>query len=440
LNLLEKAKQLVQDYTLCDHCLGRQFSDISTGTTNQKRGITIRKLLINDAITQSDNPDFLFEEALSKSGSIIVEDTLKKSEKTTEEATPCYLCQDLLKLANHLVDIIEPELKDIEFQTFLMGTTLTKEFWERERELKGEIEVLQTEYLKQEFNRIVGKKLAKRMSITTDFDSPEVVVEIDPITLKFNIKVKPLYIYGRYLKFIRTIPQTRWPCFKCKGKGCEQCNNTGKRYQESVEELMENKIILTAKSSKGVLHGAGREDIDALMLGNGRPFVFEVITPQIRTIDLKKLQEEVNSYCKGKIEVRELRWSSKNEVRNLKGSAETTVKKYRAKVSFEEDVEDKTMDEIERFFVNKSIDQRTPNRVAHRRADKIRKKKVFSVECTQTSKRNIEAIITCDGGCYVKELISGDEGRTNPSISQIAHNQAICEELDVLEVRKNIET
>ena len=46
------------------------------------------------------------------------------------------------------------------------------------------------------------------------------------------------------------------------------------------------------------------------------------------------------------------------------------------------------------------------------------------------------AIITvhCEGGLYVKELVSGDEGRTKPSLSELLGAPALVEELDVINV------
>ena len=43
-------------------------------------------------------------------------------------------------------------------------------------------------------------------------------------------------------------------------------------------------------------------------------------------------------------------------------------------------------------------------------------------------------IIKTQGGLYIKELISGDEGRSQPNISELLNNKSICEELDVIEV------
>jgi tRNA pseudouridine synthase 10 len=184
-----------------------------------------------------------------------------------------------------------------------------------------------------------------------------------------------------------------------------------------------------------VLHGAGREDIDALMLGTGRPFVLEIVEPKVRTIDLCELEKNTNQYGKGKIDVSEYRWSSKNELRDLKSSAERTVKKYKALITFEEPISEKKIKEIEEFFKNRPINQRTPQRVSHRRADLIRKKTAFSVQCSRINETHIEAIITCDGGCYVKELISGDNNRTKPSIAEVIGLEAKCKELDVIEIQ-----
>lgn len=42
--------------------------------------------------------------------------------------------------------------------------------------------------------------------------------------------------------------------------------------------------------------------------------------------------------------------------------------------------------------------------------------------------------IKTEGGLYIKELISGDDGRSQPNISDILGIKAICEQLDVIEV------
>ncbi|HEX32361.1 MAG TPA: tRNA pseudouridine(54/55) synthase Pus10, partial [Candidatus Acetothermia bacterium] len=43
-------------------------------------------------------------------------------------------------------------------------------------------------------------------------------------------------------------------------------------------------------------------------------------------------------------------------------------------------------------------------------------------------------ILRSEGGLYIKELISGDEGRTTPSLSGVLGLPALVTELDVIDV------
>jgi tRNA pseudouridine synthase 10 len=43
-------------------------------------------------------------------------------------------------------------------------------------------------------------------------------------------------------------------------------------------------------------------------------------------------------------------------------------------------------------------------------------------------------IIKTQGGLYIKELISGDDDRTKPSVSDLLKMESICKQLDVIEV------
>ena len=93
---------------------------------------------------------------------------------------------------------------------------------------------------------------------------------------EIETQINPIFIESRYRKLIRGIPQTKWPCSKCKGKGCESCNQTGKMYAETVEELISEDAIKAANGTGAKFHGAGREDIDVKMLGSGRTFVLKL--------------------------------------------------------------------------------------------------------------------------------------------------------------------
>ena len=68
--------------------------------------------------------------------------------------------------------------------------------------------------------------------------------------------------------------------------------------------------------------------------------------------------------------------------------------------------------------------QRTPERVAHRRSDLIRKRTVFEahtpfIEVNEEGQREIEFTLRCESGTYVKETVHGDSGRTQPSVAAL---------------------
>jgi tRNA pseudouridine synthase 10 len=50
------------------------------------------------------------------------------------------------------------------------------------------------------------------------------------------------------------------------------------------------------------------------------------------------------------------------------------------------------------------------------------------------SPQKAEMKIRCQGGLYVKELVTGDDGRTVPSVSEVLNNKAKPLKLDVLNV------
>jgi tRNA pseudouridine synthase 10 len=436
MNLEEITFDILENHSLCDYCLGRQFSNLATGTTNLERGQTIKSFLAMKFTSSDLESNIAALQILSKSGSDLARNFLEKKGILPEETIDCYICENLLLKIESLTEVILEKIKDFEVRTFLIGTLLPQEYLEREKELKEKYGILQSEYLKQEFNRNVGKKLAEKTHLNTDFQTPEIVIETNPVSLSVHLKISSLFVYGKYKKYVRTIPQTRWPCRKCKGKGCKECNHTGKRYDVSVEELIEHEALRATKGEKGVLHGAGREDIDARMLGSGRSFVLEIVNPKVRSINLVELEKLTNLHAKEQIEVQNYRFSSKNEVVFLKKSAKESIKKYRALIEFDSHITDKDLEKIESQFSEVILKQRTPKRVSHRRADKIRSKKVYSVKSKIENESEIESIIVCDGGCYVKELVSGDEGRTSPSIADTVGIKAFCKELDVLEIEE----
>ncbi len=352
------------------------------------------------------------------------------------EGEECIVCGGLLWRIDEIASRIAERLSEYEFKTFLVGCRLNGSIKAMEDYLAERYGVQEDRSIKFQLNREIGAKVALSLGKTTEFKKPDITVIFSPESLDIELIVRPLYIYGRYKKRVRNIPQTRWVCSACKGRGCELCNFTGKKYLTSVEELIITPVLEMCKGKQAFLHGAGREDVDARMLGNGRPFIVEVREPRKRKIDLDDLRERINEGAEGKIEVLNISFAEAKHVEWLKKAKFRKV--YRAKVVFESEVDGGRLKEALKGLVG-VVSQRTPRRVEHRRADLVRKRRVYSTELL-LHRGSIAVIrIEAESGLYIKELVSGDEGRTRPSLSELLGVDAKVEKLDVVAVEGGLE-
>ncbi len=342
-------------------------------------------------------------------------------------ASECMICSGLLYRLEKVADDILNKLKDYEFETFLIGSKSYGSL----KALEDYLNLDDRKKFKYQFNRELSRLLASKSGKRYSTE-PDVTIIYDLENLSFELQISPLFIYGRYKKRVRGLSQTRWLCKFCGGKGCEVCEWTGKRYI-SVEELITEPMMEFVNGKHAVLHGAGREDVDARMLGNGRPFIVEIQEPKKRKIDLKELERYVNEFCRGKVVVSDLKFVKSKDVEFIKSAK--FVKVYRAKVVFEKGVGREELERALERLKEQPIYQRTPLRVLHRRADLVRVRKVYDAKVLLHRDKVAVIVIEAESGLYIKELVSGDQGRTKPSLSEVLGVNCWVEKLDVIEVR-----
>ena len=396
-----KAKELLEltEGNICNHCLGRKLSSLVKGDDNLDRAKKISEEL---NINQDD--------------------------------ADCVICGNIFdRIDDELFGKIYNKIEHlgVEFDTFLVGTSLDKAIKQKDDEISDSLDVV-VEPIKKELNRIIGSEIENNSNKEVSFEKQDIVINVDiRKKTKVRLQINPLFIEGKYNKYLRGIPQTKWPCTKCKGRGCDECNGTGKQYPESVEELLSERILEVTRGYEAKFHGAGREDIDVLMLGSGRPFVLEIKEPKIRKINLKELEEEINKSAEGKTAYHGLKFVERNRKAEIKVSSPDTYKVYKALVKCEEPYDKSKLKDLEKLD---EINQQTPIRVLRRRADKVRIKHVKELKSEVIDDYTFEITIKTEGGLYIKELISGDEGRSKPNVSEILGVNAVCAQLDVVEV------
>jgi tRNA pseudouridine synthase 10 len=379
-----------------------------------------------DARFKESGDDSILEE-LAKSSKYA-----RKTLKIEGEDEKCWVCLGIFDNLDLWADRAVTSIGDREYSTFLVGTKVSGLIGENEEILWSECGITQAEQFKTEMNREVGKLISARTGKEVEFERPDLVITLEIADETTSVQVKSLYVQGRYRKLVRGIPQTRWPCRNCGGRGCDQCDNTGKQYPESVDELIGKELIEMTEAMDSKFHGAGREDIDALMLGTGRPFVVEAVSPKIRSIDVWELERKINEFADGKVEVEGLKIVEKAVIETLKSSKADKV--YNLKVTFKEPVSTDKLEDAITALIGVQIHQRTPQRVAHRRADLVRKRYVHNMKLVEKTEEFAIIEVHCDGGLYVKELTSGDDGRTEPSLTGLLGIQAKVDELNVIKV------
>ncbi len=245
------------------------------------------------------------------------------------------------------------------------------------------------------------------------------------------IFVEPLFVAGRYRKLARGLSQTVFHCRTCRARRreCVACAGSGRFVAEAVEDFVKPPIAAAVRARHASFHGSGREDVDVRMLGSGRPFVVSVQWARRRSIDADAVAREVARLSAGRVTVSDLHLVSRDEARRI--TAEHGEKTYRALVRTTGAL---PADAAERLaaLVGADIRQRTPERVERRRADLVRVRRVLALEVVETSGSEAVVTLSTQAGTYVKELVSGDEGRTEPSFAAALGQPCECAELDVV--------
>jgi tRNA pseudouridine synthase 10 len=368
---------------LCDHCLGRLFAGVGTGLRNEDRGRTIRRL----------------------AGLPVAPGT-------------CSLCHNLFGALDAWTARIQTAVAGLEFATFLVSSHPDPALVAREEALwsqavcpafgsEAQARRELVEGYKQEFNRAVGVRLADALGKTPDLARPDLVVLVDHAKDAVTVLPQPLFVAGRYRKLVRGMPQCRW-----------------RGWPTSVQQVIGDPICRAAAGADHDFHGAGREDVDVRCLGE-RPFVVEIHRPRRRTFDWAALSAEIGA--SGTVEVAGLEPCGREEPARLK--ALRPDKTYRALVRLRGPVAEEALGKLGEL--SGEIRQQTPKRMLKARADCMRLRHVRSVEWERTGPETLELRVRTSGGLYVKELISGDGGRTRPSIAGLLGTEAECAELDV---------
>ncbi len=186
--MFEVVRSILKEGPICEDCLGRQFAKLSTNLSNKQRGRAIKLI-----VAMLDNRPI-------------------DANICRDESENCWVCDGLFSHLDVWVDRCVETLKGYEFGNFLIGTKLSGRLSENEEILWFESKITTAEPLRSHLNREVGKRIEKITSKRAEFKEPEILIILNLARGEIELTANPIFIYGRYKKFVRGFPQTRWPC------------------------------------------------------------------------------------------------------------------------------------------------------------------------------------------------------------------------------------
>ena len=341
----------------------------------------------------------------------------------------CFICNNAMGAIGQMASSALQAAADAEWSTFSVSSRFPKQALVRDSQVASHFAPGAYIAIKNQANsdasRLLGAASGKGCSqrdadMNFTFDFPSLSASAEP---------SPIFVHGHYTKLSRKHCQSVWHCSKCGGRGCGKCEGSGHNYPSVEGELCN--AICPAFSSKGCsLHASGREDVDVRALGSGRPFVLSVLLPKKRSADLSEIERRLSS--NPSVRAHGLRLVRKGFIDAVCGSH--FEKEYSALVSAGRKLTEKDA-RLAEALSGAAISQQTPKRVLSRRADIVRKRKIFSLKAAALQEGKLRLEILAEAGTYIKELISSDSGRTKPSISSLLGCDASCDELDVVWMR-----
>jgi tRNA pseudouridine synthase 10 len=204
-----------------------------------------------------------------------------------------------------------------------------------------------------------------------------------------------------------------------------------------VQECIQDLAAPLFGASDAKFASAGREDVDVRMLGEGRPFVMELIAPK-KAYQTKEALAELAAQISACdiVEVRNLRMVESKAMGTLMKSGgddseEQHRKDYRCVVILGRSATQADVDKLN-GLKDVVLAQTTPLRVLHRRTLMVRERTVYSMRATKITSRFLVLDLNTQSGTYVKEFVHSDFGRTEPSIGSLLGCEADIMQLDVM--------
>lgn len=371
--VVEDTKKILQEYPLCDHCLGRIFAEKLRIVSHKKLGLKIRKKI---------------KQKLPKS---------------------CYICKGLMsELDVHLGKMLDIS-KEYQFSTFLIGAILKPSIHDRDDVIRSKFRLRGITSIKSDVTREMGKWFSRKTRTRVDYQNPDMVFTIDFKKNQYELKPRAILLQGRYTKNLRGLPQKQKPCDKCEGKGCFVCDFHGISEYSSVEGKIAKFLIEKFGAQQIKMTWIGSEDESSLVMGNGRPFFVKLVNPHKKDISLAK-KIDLNG-----VSIYGLHTISKIPSEPVRFRTEVIVE-----VEAENEIDSQVLKKLKKI-------KGQPITLFENSGHK-NKKRIYDIKFKKESDNSFKILMQTDGGIPIKRFVSGHE--VEPSVSSMLEANCKCKLFD----------
>tara|TARA_B100000686_G_C16498771_1_gene815954 strand:- start:66 stop:896 length:831 start_codon:yes stop_codon:yes gene_type:complete len=254
----------------------------------------------------------------------------------------------------------------------------------------------------------LSKKISQRTCSVREINEPDLFIEVILKDESCTIRSKPVFVYGRYNKTVRNLPQKKNICKKCSGIGCHNCGFNGVLNEISVESKISNFLKSKFECSTIKINWIGGEDQYSLVLGNGRPFFAKLNNPKKRNYVLRKKSDQRGIYLS---ELKKLKHQPKGFI-PFKSEVDITVIS-KSPINLSKLKKLKILEKNQVQFVSKG---------------KMISKKIYHINYKKVGNNTLNLNLLLDGGIPIKSLIETND--VTPNISHLLENICRCKKFD----------
>ena len=372
--VVKLANIISKEYFLCDHCLGRLFSNTLHLSSNKRLGKKLQKNKIDKSLQ-------------------------------------CYICKNFFSNLNNFLNLMMKSSSKYCFSTFSVGTIIKPSIVDRDDYIRSRYKLKRIDSIKTDITKELGKLFSQKTGKIIEPFDPDLTFTLQLKDNECFVRSKSIVLSGRYLKFLRGVPQKQQSCKNCSRKGCRECSYHGISQFDSVEGLISKFLFNSIGGTTAKFTWIGGEDKSSLVLGNGRPFFVKIQNPQKRKIS--KSMINLNS-----VKISNLKIIEKSPTRPLSFHS-----LFKIKIK---------SDKVDSVNLKNIKSLKLQPLIVYDNSGKRSVKTISSIKYSKKSSNEFVLLIQAEGGFPVKRFVVGDE--VYPNVSDVLNLECRCEKFDILGV------